>query len=191
MARVPPLPPGDWGDDEIAALRRAWGDGGVDIVLSSDADAHNVVGTLLRHPRLAGRFLAYNNVLLDRPTVAPRLRELMVLRVATRTGSAYEWAQHERMARSCGISDEEITAASHGDDAGWSPVEAALLTATDQLLDHHRVDDATWAELAGHLDDRQLVEVLFTVGTYTCLAMVLNSVGLEPDPDLRVPEPPT
>ena len=66
----------------------------------------------------------------------------------------------------------------------WSPLEAELLAATDQLLDHYRIDDDTWARSAEHLDERQLVEVVFVVGTYTCLAMVFNSVGLELDADL-------
>ena len=34
------------------------------------------------------------------------------------------------------------------------------------------------------LDDRQLLEVLFIVGSYLCLALVFNSVGLELDADM-------
>ena len=66
----------------------------------------------------------------------------------------------------------------------WSPLEADLLAATDQLIDTHRIDDATWVRLAEHLDERQLVELVFVVGTYTCLAMAFNSFGVELDADL-------
>jgi len=62
--------------------------------------------------------------------------------------------------------------------------EADLLAATDQLIDHYRIDDDTWARLAEHLDERQLVEAMFVVGTYTCLAMAFNSFGLQIDPEL-------
>ena len=49
----------------------------------------------------------------------------------------------------------------------------------DQLVDHFRIDDDTWARLAAQLDERQLVEVAFVVGTYACLAMLFNSVGIQ------------
>ena len=71
-----------------------------------------------------------------------------------------------------------------------SDLDGTLLHATDELLDDHCVSDATWAELATHLDERQLVEVVFAVGTYTCLAMAFNSFGLELDPDLADVQPP-
>ena len=141
---------------------------------------------MLHHPDVARTWLSFNNVLLWNGALDARLRELMVLRVAWRTRSTYEWAQHVRMARRCGITAEEIDAITDGTGAGvWSPLDADVLAATDQLLDHYRIDDDTWARLAERLDERQLMEVAFIVGTYTCLAMAFNSVGLELDPELH------
>jgi alkylhydroperoxidase family enzyme len=116
----------------------------------------------------------------------------MILRVAWRTRSEYEWAQHVRMAESCGVTTDEIDAIGRGADADlWSPLEADLLRATDELLDDYRIDDPTWDRLAAHLDERQLMEVAFVVGTYACLAMAFNSFGLELDPGLdATPLPP-
>jgi len=141
----------------------------------------------MHHPGLAGPFLAFNRVLLFTPALPPRLRELMVLRVAWRTRSTYEWVQHVRLAQGCGITPDEVDAIARGadTDATWTPLEADLLAATNELIDGYRVDDATWARLAEQLDERQLVEVVFVVGTYTCLAMAFNSFGLELDPELR------
>src|SRR5438270_7899028 len=39
-----------------------------------------------------------------------RRREMVVLRVAHATGAGYEWAQHERLARHAGVTDQEIDA---------------------------------------------------------------------------------
>jgi 4-carboxymuconolactone decarboxylase len=184
--RLPPLPRDEWNDDAVAALRAGLGDAAADRLLSSVDRVPNVLTTLMRHPALAGPFLAYNTVLLSRPAVKPRLRELMILRVAWRTRSTYEWVQHVRSAPSCGIAAEEIAAIGRGAGAdAWSPLEADLLAATDRLIDHYRIDDDTWARLAEHLDERQLVEVAFIVGTYTALAMAFNSFGLELDPELH------
>lgn len=186
--RIPPIPPGEWDQDAVEALRAAFGDA-AERLLSTERGAPrmpNVLSTLLRHPALAEPFLTYNAVLLNTPAVAPRLRELMILRVAWRTGSAYEWAQHVRIAQSCKISAAEIEAIADGGAANaWSSLDADVLAATDQLLDGYRIDDDTWARLAERLDERQLMEVAFIVGTYTCLAMAFNSFGIELDPDLR------
>jgi len=187
--RIAPLPIDQWSDEAVAALRAAFGETAAERLLAGAPDAPrvpNALTTLMRHPGLAGPFLTYNAVLLNAPALEPRLRELMVLRVAWRTRSTYEWAQHVRMARRCGITAEEIDAITDGTGAGvWSPLDADVLSATDQLLDHYRIDDDTWARLAERLDERQLMEVAFIVGTYTCLAMAFNSFGLELDPELH------
>ncbi|MFD6894141.1 carboxymuconolactone decarboxylase family protein [Rhodococcus sp. NPDC060086] len=154
----------------------------------------NVLGLLGHHPELGGAWLAYNGVLLDNPTLDPRLRELMILRISWRTRAAYEWAQHVVAARAHGITDDEITRIGLGADAGvWTPLESSLLAAIDQLIDHHQVDDSTWALLEDSLEPRQLLEALFVAGTYVCLAMVFNSVALPLDPSIdltAIPELP-
>ena len=186
--RIEPLPREEWNDDAVNALRAAFGDAAAEHLLATGPEAArmpNVLTTLMRHPALTGPFLIYNSVLLNTPTVEPRLRELMILRVAWRTRSTYEWAQHARLALRCEVTAEDIDAIARGADAGvWSPLEADLLRATDQLLEHYRIADETWARLAKHLDERRLIEIAFIVGTYTCLAMAFNSFDLELDPDL-------
>jgi alkylhydroperoxidase family enzyme len=187
--RIAPLPREEWDDDVRTALATGFSESVATRLTSRGPDAApvpNVLGTLMRHPRLAGPFLAYNNVLLFAPTLDPRARELVILRVAARTDATYEWAQHVRMAADAGVSDAEVAAVR--DDAatsGWSPLEAALLAAADELVDGYRVADDTWEVLADHLDEQQLMELVFVVGTYTALAMAFNSFGLELDPDLR------
>ena len=192
--RLAPLPKQEWSEAAIAALHAAFGDERASRLLADGPDAlhmPNVLTTLMHHPELAGPFLVYNAVLLNAPALEPRWRELMILRVAWRTQAPYEWAQHVRLASRFGIAPEEIDALGEGPTAQrWSPIEADLLAATDQLIDAHRIDDETWSRLATQLDERQLVEVAFVVGTYTCLAMAFNSFGIELDPELEGVAPP-
>ncbi len=172
-----------------AALGDAFSDETAARFLSDGADAipmPNVLATLMHHPVLAGPFLTYNNVLLQTPTLEPRLRELMILRVAWRTRAKYEWAQHVRLATRLAITADEIDAVRSGADAeGWAPLEVDALRATDQLIDGYRIDDDTWGRLTEQLDERQLVELVFVVGTYTGLAMAFNTFGLQLDPDVE------
>ena len=39
-------------------------------------------------------------------------------------------------------------------------------------------------QLGDDIDVKQLIELVFVVGTYTALAMVFNSLGIQLDPDL-------
>ena len=53
------------------------------------------------------------------------------------------------------------------------------------------VSDTTWAALGGHFDDKQRMDVVFTVGQYTQVSMILNTFGVQLDegqtldPDLK------
>jgi 4-carboxymuconolactone decarboxylase len=175
--RIDPVPEEQWDDDIRTALRTGGG------ALRS-ARIPNAVTTMLHQPRLAGSFLAYNAVLLNSSTMDDRLRELVILRVAWRTGSAYEWLQHARIAHRYAISEAEIGQIAEGNVSNWTSLESAVLEATDQLIDSYVVADETWRQLAEHLDEAQLVEFVFVVGTYECLAMAFNSFGVELDPEL-------
>lgn len=180
--RVAPLPLEEWDEQERAMLRgnlaRA------DRYLTGDADAPPVpaiLGLFARHPRVAAPWLAFSGALLDQGTLAPRDRELLILRVGQLTHCRYQWAQHTGMAQAAGLTPQQVAAVSEGSRAEvWTERDRVILHAADQLVDGHVVDDDAWGRLAAYFDERQLLEVLFVVGSYVCLAMVLNSVGLEP-----------
>ncbi|MDE1674121.1 carboxymuconolactone decarboxylase family protein [Nocardia gipuzkoensis] len=182
--RLPPLPIDQWDEQARAMLRGRLAM--ADRYLSGEPDAPplpNVLGLLGHHPELAAAWLTYNSLLLERATLDPRCRELVILRVAWRSGSRYEWEQHVRIGLRAGLSPAQIAAVRQDPSAElWTPLERLLLTAADQLMDRHRIDGDTWTELGTHLDTRQLMELMFVTGSYLCLAMVFNSADLQPDP---------
>ncbi|HEX3897967.1 MAG TPA: carboxymuconolactone decarboxylase family protein [Mycobacteriales bacterium] len=185
--RIGPVPKEHWDDDCVAAIRAGMPAAASDRFLAPDPDAPrltNGIASMLHHPRLAAAFLAFNGQLLWDPVLDPRLRELMVLRVAWRTRSTYEWVQHVKLSQRYSVTAVEVDAIGAGEYGGFTQVEADLLRGTDQLLDGYRIDDATWERLAAVLDAKALVEMLFVIGTYTGLAMVFNGLGIELDPDL-------
>ncbi|MFC8045474.1 carboxymuconolactone decarboxylase family protein [Nocardia sp. NPDC057353] len=189
--RLPLLPPEQWDDTARELLRGRVGM--ADRYLSGAPDAPplpNILGVLGHHPELAAAWLGYNGLLLERGTLDPRARELLILRVAWRTGCRYEWEQHVRIALRHGLSPAEIAAIRHGPDAAiWPRPDALLLRAADELLAGHRVGDDTWRELAAQHDAAELLELLFVAGSYLCLALVANSADLRPDP-AAAPLPP-
>ena len=64
---------------------------------------------------------------------------------------------------------------------GGRPDDAALIRATDELLSSWTVSESTWEELAAALDERQLMDLVFTVGAYALLAMAFNAFGVRPE----------
>ena len=178
VPRVQPIPAEQWDDVAVAAIREAFPASAVDAFRTKGL-APNVLATMLHHPALAASFNRFGNVLLREPAIGHRERELMLLRVAWRTRARYEWVHHVRLAKSYGLDAHDVAAIAKGDSESWSPLERDLVAATDQLLDHYRIDDDTWGRLRGELDDTQLVELPFIVGAYTCLAMAFNSWELQ------------
>ena len=187
MARIDPLPPREWPEEMRAALAALRPPGATLPPPRTEGrpKALNALGTLARYPALAQAFHTFNGHVLFATSLTERQRELVVLRVAARRGSEYEWRQHAVLAADVGIGASEVSKVAEGPDApGWAPFERALLRAVDELVDDALVSDATWAELAATLDTHQLMDLVFTVGAYDLLAMAFRSFGVELDADL-------
>lgn len=142
----------------------------------------NIFRTLIRHPKLMKRWLVFANHILLKSSLPARDREILILRAGWLARSEYEWGQHVIIGRRSGLSDEEIDRLRAGPDAaGWSELDAALVRAADELHADSFVSDATWKTLASRYSTEQLMDVVFTVGQYTMLAMALNSFGVQLD----------
>lgn len=152
----------------------------------------NSLTAMLHEPDMARTWLAFNGQLLFNSTLGDRLREVIVLRVAWCTRSPYEWAQHVRLSLRYGLTEEHAFAIADGaNNPIWTPLEADLLTATDELLESYSFSDATWEKLSAQLEPAQLQELPFTVGAYLLLALVFNGMGIQMDEDYAgfVPPP--
>ena len=91
--------------------------------------------TLGRHKRLFRGWLAFAGLLMPGGRLPRADSEVVILRVAHLRGSAYERGQHERIGRGAGLSGADVARTTEGPDApGWTPRQAALLAATDQLV---------------------------------------------------------
>ncbi|HLM29857.1 MAG TPA: carboxymuconolactone decarboxylase family protein [Acidimicrobiales bacterium] len=187
--RIRPLPPAEWPEamgQALAALRPPEPRHPLPTRGGDRPKGLNVLGTLARHPALARAYHTFNGHVLFASTLSVRQRELLVLRVAAVRRAEYEWRQHVVLARDAGIDDDEIARVSAGPDApGWSPLDAALVRAVDELVGDATITDATWQALARELDEQQLMDLVFTVGAYDVLAMAFRSFGVELDADLR------
>jgi alkylhydroperoxidase family enzyme len=166
--RVPPTTPSDW-DEETRAIVESLG-------------GMNIFATLAHHPKLLKRWLVFGGHVLAKSTLVPRERELLILRVGWRCGSPYEFGQHTVIGRREGLTDDEIRRVTEGPAApGWSEEDALLLRAADELIDDHRLGDATWDGLSARYDTQQVMDLVFAVGQYVLTCMALNSFGVQID----------
>jgi alkylhydroperoxidase family enzyme len=187
VPRAAPVLPSEWDGDVLEAASAF--PAGRDFVLSGwkagerGIRGMNGLGVILRYPALAKAFLTFNNHVAVGSSISRRIRELLILRISWLRGSEYEFIQHVVLGRRAGLSDAEIARVAAGPDAaGWDPVDADLVRAVDELHEHACIQDATWARLAAHFDEKQMMDVIFAVGCYELLAMVFKSYGVELEP---------
>lgn len=111
-------------------------------------------------------------------------RELVILRIGHLRACEYELQYHRRVGRAAGL-DADVQAAIFA----WpEPVEGslsvrqqALLAATDEFVNQRTVTDATWRELASHLDRRLLIEFCFLASIYDGLAAIISTLQIPLD----------
>lgn len=181
-ARLAPLPRDEW-TDEVRALLDPRDAGGPVL---------NLYATLARNPMFFPPRAVQSAYIRTGGTLSERAREILILRIGWLCGSEYEWAQHVRVARRIGMTDDEFRRIAVGADAaGWDPFEAALIRATDELHRDDALSDATWALLSDTYGPAELIDLVITVGGYRMVSIALNSLGTQLEPDRpRFPDVP-
>ena len=181
--RVPPRPTEDWTDDvddAFAALRAHAPGGGASNEPASRPKA-NILGIYAWHPAFIRGWMPFSNH-LRYSTLSDRHREIAILRTTWLGYGEYEWAQHVWMSTAGGaLTEAEVAALSEGPDAElWSAEDAAVVRAIDEMLTGDKlVSDATWSELEAQFERNQLIDFVFTVGTYEMHCTAFRNLGLE------------
>ena len=52
------------------------------------------------------------------------------------------------------------------------------MSAVDDLVDHHTISDTTWAALAAHFDEAQVLEVIALAGYYHTISFLCRALEL-------------
>jgi alkylhydroperoxidase family enzyme len=154
--------------------------------LAQSGRLFNVFKTLANHPAMFKEWMPFATHILRTNTLPPRDREILILRIGWLCQAEYEWAQHARIGRRARLRDDDLRRIQEGPGAeGLSEHDRLLLTAVDELHDDACLSDATWASLAKLYDERQMIDLVFTVGQYNLVSMALNSFGVQLDEGLE------
>jgi 4-carboxymuconolactone decarboxylase len=131
---------------------------------------------MLFAPEVGDALQALGSALRFESGLPGRLREAVILVVASRLGSAFERYAHEAVGRDVGLTESEIDRLRQTpvgvvfDDPG----EQAVLQLADRQLSGDEVDDQLYAAAAATLTERGLVEITTLVGYYSMLAQQMK-----------------
>ena len=179
--RIPPLPREEW--NEAARDVFSFWEGPSAREHGSNS---NVMMTLANHPRLALAQLEFGKYLLVESTLSARQRELLIMRVAWRFHSRYQWAHHVVSSRKIGMTDAEIEGLKLGPRAPvWNTHERALLSAIDQLCENGHIDDTIWDDLDRTMNRHQIMDMLYSVGFFTMNAWAFSAMGVQLEPGVE------
>lgn len=143
-----------------------------------DGSTGNVFATLARHMDLLEAWSDFGLHAMVKSNVDPKLREICVLRTAVNCDSPYEWHHHARIGRQVGLSKEVIDRIQTG--AALDSKEQDLMVAcADDLSESTTLSDKTWKDMIDTFGLEYTLDIIFTVGAYTTMAMALNSCGVQ------------
>jgi 4-carboxymuconolactone decarboxylase len=140
------------------------------------AEIPAVFGLMLKHPGLF-RCQIEMAMQLFKGELSPRDRELAILRVDWLCGAPFGWGEHVDIAKSAGVSGEEIERVTQGSSApGWSEHDRAILKGVEESLASYMISDETWEVLARTWTERQLLEFPMLIGQYVATDLQQNSL---------------
>jgi 4-carboxymuconolactone decarboxylase len=148
----------------------------------------NVFRLLANAPQVFDGWTQMVDELFDSATFSQQMREVVILRVAHLQGSRYELGQHVGIARTAGLTEQQINAILDTGDldaAGFSRTERTALDVVTELCGTHRLTEDSFATAHAVFGDEALTELLMIVSCYYGLALVLNAADLDVDAAAR------
>jgi 4-carboxymuconolactone decarboxylase len=104
-----------------------------------------------------------------------QLREMAILMAARHWTAHHEWNAHKAAALTAGLRPDIVAAIAAGErPRSMQPNEAALHRFCSELLETKRVGDDTFAAMKAAFGEQGMTEVVFTLGYYSMVSMLLN-----------------
>ena len=140
----------------------------------------SIYRVLLREPQYAKRVNDMAEMLMTDSQLDPRLRELIIMRIGWTKKGVYEWTQHWWIAGQLGVEERDLLAVRDWESHDhWSPVDRAVLRATDETLERGTISQPTWEGCAEHFPtDRERIDLVATIGNWKMMSEVLTTLAV-------------
>ncbi|NQW24078.1 MAG: carboxymuconolactone decarboxylase family protein [SAR202 cluster bacterium] len=151
-----------------------------DSIVGTRGSIRGPYGVLLHSPKLAARVADTGAFVRYEFGIPEALKETVIITTAKEMQSQYEFSAHARLARAAGVSDETIKAIATGTaPAGLSGDELLLVGYVKELLQKHKVSDATYKALVERFGEQDTLHLAVLVGHYMLVAQVLATLDVE------------
>lgn len=167
--RVEPLDPAGLSERQRRPVQR---------FISAKGRLPNIFGVMLRNIELFEAWSGFGTYTLSGSRIDAQLREVLVLRTATNLRCEYEWHHHVRIALATGLGRDLIERLRARQPLD-TPDQELMAECADQLTQDSMLGDAVWQRMTDRFGLEYTMDVVFTVGAYTALAMGLKSFGVQ------------
>jgi alkylhydroperoxidase family enzyme len=111
----------------------------------------------------------------------PKIRELVILRMASLRASSYELMHHLPAAKMAGLSEQEISAITSGQTSGLDQKYTVMIQMVDECSKLGKVSDSTLEKASKIFSTFEIAEATLLAGLYEMLACFLQTMGVELD----------
>jgi 4-carboxymuconolactone decarboxylase len=164
--RLPPAAP-----DTSAATRAA-----ADQIVQSRGKLSPLYQLLLHSPPIASGWETLLTAIRRQATLAPTLRELVILRVAALNKAPYEFEAHAPIAREAGLTAAKIQALQGNDLKPFDAQEQLVLEYCDVMTRDVHVPDELFTRIRQEFDERTIVELTATIAAYNMVSRFLEAL---------------
>ena len=170
MSRLTPLSEDGLDPDQRAVL---------DAIAAGPRGSRGMVGPFgiyVRVPGVGHEVQALGAAVRYGTSLPENVKEVAICTVGAFFHSRFEFAAHGKLAREAGVPEAVVEALRTGAEPLFqSDDERTAHLITHDLLRHHRVDDARYAEGVAAFGETGMIELVATVGYYCLVSLTLNA----------------
>src|ERR1700752_947084 len=157
MASLPPIT----SKDQVAAEHRPV----FDSIIQSRGAVQGPFTMFLHSPEIAGRVAHLGAFVRFEGSLDMRVRVLAAMTAAREFEAVYVGGAQTGGARRLGVPESTITAIREKHTRGIPPEDAQIIEFTKQLLQKHRVDDATFKAMQARFGNDGLIQLTGAIGS--------------------------
>lgn len=170
MTGPPTSSPLPLGREEAEAVERR--------ILQSRGSITPLYRALLDSPPVADGWERLLTAIRRQTLLEPRLRELIILRIAILNRADYEFQAHVPHARDAGLTDDEIAAVRAAETAAFTGLDRLVLDYADAMTRDIRVPDQVAEAIKAQFDARARVELTATIAAYNMVSRFLVALDV-------------
>ncbi|MDF1592079.1 MAG: carboxymuconolactone decarboxylase family protein [Desulfobacterales bacterium] len=180
MSRIPSITTENFNNaqkqlcDRITGGKRSQGRS-LDSFFTKEGGLRGPFNAFLYNPVIGEAAQRLGEVLRFEGALSGPLRELAILTAAAKWEAHYEWWAHEKIGRKQGLDDRVIKSLKAGEEPEFGdPAQRLVFAFCRELLVTGHISDRPYAKAVDLLGEAGVVELVFLLGYYTTIAMVLN-----------------